>query len=233
MVPGSLCWIAIPCSSWIFMSLDYTAISFQFQQIPVPASDISQFRSRGSSHRSWLRASGLGAPIVVKLQLHFHMSGNTAYIAMQMANRMARRIAYLWLVKIKVSNILHPLILCMKKGTGSFGSRLFKPEFKDMRRIVYLKKRNVRWIIENPSTSLLWRYKSIRATCQQTGKQITVRQCPTTMCFLMTYVYTRGSNQEPDRKVWCCQSGPSLGRIWSLYCKTSPLPVLSSGCEID
>lgn len=59
------------------------------------------------------------------------MSGNTAYVSVQMANRMARRIAYLWLVKIKVSNILHPLLLCMKKGTGPFCSRLFKPESKD------------------------------------------------------------------------------------------------------
>lgn len=110
--------------SWL-----HTAISFQFQQIPVPASDISQFRSRGSTHRSWLRASGLGAPIVVKLQLHFHVRQHFIYLR---ANGQPYGTTNcLFVAGHKVSNIPHPLILCMKKGTGSFGSRLFKPESKD------------------------------------------------------------------------------------------------------
>lgn len=34
-------------------------------------------------------------------------------------------------------------------------------------RIVYLQKRNVRWVLENPTSSLLWRYKCIRDTWWQ------------------------------------------------------------------
>lgn len=100
-------------------------------------------------------------------------------------------------------------------------------------RIVYLQKRNVRWIIENPSSSLLWRYKCIRVTCQQTcfckSQPINVLQ----QGVFSWLVYTCGINQEPDIKVWRYQSERSFGGIWSLYCKASPLPALSSGCEIE
>ena len=78
LVPNAVCWIAVPCSTWVFMSLGYVPLSFQFQQKPAPPSDI--FRSRGSTHRSWLRASGLGAPIVVRLQLHFHVRQYCIYV---------------------------------------------------------------------------------------------------------------------------------------------------------
>ena len=33
-------------------------------------------------------------------------------------------------------------------------------------RIVYLEAKGIKWILENPTTSLLWRYPAIRAPCQ-------------------------------------------------------------------
>lgn len=72
---------------------------------------------------------------------------------------MARRIAYLWLDSFYFHQIES---LVQKSGMGkktvNFGGG-------GKLRITYLQAKHVFWVLENPASSLLWRYKAIREPC--------------------------------------------------------------------
>jgi len=110
------------------------------------------------------------------------MSGNTAYVSVKLANRMARRIAYLWLVKIRCQTFFTH----MNREIDSFGSRLFKPVSKDS----ILAEAECPMDHREPQLELAVEVQMhSRYLSANVLLQITAHQCPTTRCFLMTCVY--------------------------------------------
>ena len=116
---------------------------------------IQTLRSRGSTHRSYWRASGQS-----ELSSKHSLVNNPL-------STFRRKFAVSWCSRCQQDAPKNLLFVSNLQFSCELVCRHLPPPQKKsttcrILRLVYLMAKNVHFIIENPSTSLLWRYKPLR-----------------------------------------------------------------------
>ena len=120
-------------------------------------------------------------------------AGSNKYKKVRQANRMARRLAYL--CPSGTYTVLLAIVwLCL---------------LQILLRCEYARGRDVDWVIENPSSSLLWQYSAIRVSSQQLHLSMQpLQSCSVTHA--LWGLLPRLSSGATVRRPWQCPWAPTM-----------------------
>lgn len=106
--------------------------------------------------------------------------GNTKYVSVRGANRIAWRVCYLPGPQIDAQSlpvelspcapVLEPF--CSWSGSGKWDTWTFFHPLNSWcppMRLTYAFKKGIHYILEQPASSLLWRYRCVRVSCSWLG----------------------------------------------------------------